>query len=246
MNNQLHFKWEVFSHNLRSSLQDIRNKGELFDVTLVCDDGQIQCHKLVLSASSDFFRNLFNKHSLPLIFLGNVKVKELKDILDFMYNGQVNIEQEHIELFMNTAEILKVKGLYIPNPEKYLEAASEVGGNQEHPKESDAETNSSPKSTRPSSMNEMLSSAPSTVPGDHHFLSQDSNSKQTTNDSIPTTELPSCYFTCDICFEVLKDKKLLQRHKKKHSGTKFPCDVCGKVFNRKDTMVSHKQKIHNN
>ena len=87
MDDLLHFKWEVFSHSLKSSLQDIRTQKELFDVTLVCADGQIDCHKLVLSASSDFFRDLLRKQSLPLIFLGNISFKDLERIIDFMYNS---------------------------------------------------------------------------------------------------------------------------------------------------------------
>ena len=79
-NNRL--SWNNFEKNLRTSFQEIRDDNDLFDVTLVCDDEQIQAHKLILSAASDFFRNIFkrNPHQHPLIYLKGVKHFEMVSI----------------------------------------------------------------------------------------------------------------------------------------------------------------------
>ena len=55
-------KWNEFEENIRNSFKSFRSEGKLFDVTLASDDGhQIQAHKIILSAGSDFFRNIFSQ-----------------------------------------------------------------------------------------------------------------------------------------------------------------------------------------
>ena len=39
------------------------------------------------------------------------KLAELSAVLDFMYHGEVNIEQKNLEKFLETACDLKIKGL---------------------------------------------------------------------------------------------------------------------------------------
>ena len=68
-------RWNNFQQNVSQTFGKLRNEIELCDVTLVSDDNQqISAHKVVLSACSEFFKNIFKKniHSNPLIFLDNV------------------------------------------------------------------------------------------------------------------------------------------------------------------------------
>ena len=55
-------QWDQFESNLATSFKEIREDGELFDITLVCDDDQIEAHKMILSASSDFLSHPFLKN----------------------------------------------------------------------------------------------------------------------------------------------------------------------------------------
>ena len=245
-------KWDLFNLNLRTSLQDIRNKKELFDVTLVCEDEEIPCHKLVLSASSSFFRNMFSKHHNPLIYLVNINIKDLSKLVDFMYNGEVEIKEENIRSFLATAEILKVKGLHVPNPSEYLAADPHVTSDvdsEDRSETQDAEFGDLPTLGNPESQSKNISKpTSSTSPEENiviplafdHFLSQNMNTRQTCTDQDDQVN----FFNCDICHEILKTKKLLYRHKKKQNGEQIPCDVCGKLYNRKDTMINHKMKFH--
>ena len=45
------------------------------------------------------------------MFPPGVKLSDLKLVLDFMYNGEVNMAQEELNSFLNVAEELKIKGL---------------------------------------------------------------------------------------------------------------------------------------
>mgnify|MGYP001410850211 FL=1 len=94
MSEKFCIKWKDFETNVSKSFGLLRNDDYLHDVTLVCDDNQqVSAHKLVLSACSEFFKSIFknNKHQSPLICLDGISSKELKDILDYMYNGETNL-----------------------------------------------------------------------------------------------------------------------------------------------------------
>jgi len=113
MNELFTLAWPEFSSNISETFKDIRKYEELNDVTLVCDDGEIDAHKLILYSGSTFFQSVLSKvkHQHPLIYLKGVKINHLEAIVDFIYNGEVNIAQDDLKDLLETAEDLKVKGL---------------------------------------------------------------------------------------------------------------------------------------
>ena len=110
---QFCLKWNDFESNISRAFQDLREDKDFFDITLACDDNQIEAHKVILSACSPFFRKVLTKnpHQHPLIYLRDVKYSQLVSLLDFMYNGEVNVCHEDLNGFLTIAEELKIKGL---------------------------------------------------------------------------------------------------------------------------------------
>jgi len=106
-------QWDDFQDNLATCFRDLREEGDLFDVTLACDDDQVEAHKVILSSSSAFFKSIIkrNPHVHPLIYLKGVKIKNLTSLLDFMYLGKTRIAQDKVETFLKLGEELGVKGL---------------------------------------------------------------------------------------------------------------------------------------
>jgi len=106
-------RWNDFESNISSAFRELRDDNDFFDVTLACDDEQIQAHKVILSACSPFFRNILrrNPHQNPLLYLKGVKFTDLQSVLNFMYHGEVNVAQEELNSFLAVAEDLRVKGL---------------------------------------------------------------------------------------------------------------------------------------
>ena len=51
-------RWNDYESNLGKSFDEIRYEKDFFDVTLVCEDTQIEAHKLILGACSTFFKNV--------------------------------------------------------------------------------------------------------------------------------------------------------------------------------------------
>ena len=111
---KLCLKWNDFQENLNSALGDLRNDQDFADVTLACEDGtHIQVHKVVLASSSPFFKEMLkrNKHPHPLIYKRGLKAQDLLAMVDFLYFGEANVNEESLDVFLGLAEELKLKGL---------------------------------------------------------------------------------------------------------------------------------------
>jgi len=113
-------RWNDFAENVSGAFKDLRAESDFFDVTLACSDSgtrTLQAHKVILSACSNFFKTTFrqqqsnNKHPNPYIYLRGVFYNDLASILDFIYNGEVNVAQEDLNSFLAVAEELQIKGL---------------------------------------------------------------------------------------------------------------------------------------
>ena len=107
-------KWNDFQTNVSKSFSLFRNESYLHDVTLVSDDFQhIPAHKLVLSASSEYFKRLFQetKQSQPLLCLDGISSFDLENVLDYVYDGEVKIQQDYLDRFLAVAQKMKLEGL---------------------------------------------------------------------------------------------------------------------------------------
>ena len=103
-------KWNDFERNASKSFSQLRQQRGLFDVTLVSSDQQqVSAHRLVLSACSDFFKTIFysNTHSHPLLYLDGVDSREINLMLDYIYQGEVQIYQESLDRFLQIANKFK-------------------------------------------------------------------------------------------------------------------------------------------
>jgi hypothetical protein len=110
---KLFLQWNDFEASISEAFRELREEKDFFDVSLVCDDFQIQAHKVILSACSPFFRTILqrNPHPHPLIYIKGVEYKEIENIPNFMYLGEVSLAQDDLSSFLAVASDLKVKGL---------------------------------------------------------------------------------------------------------------------------------------
>merc|ERR1719154_379241 len=114
MGERFFMKWNQYSVHITQSLQEMRSVEELFDVTLACDDGkQLEAHKVILSACSPIFRQMMarNSHPHPHVFMAGVNSKEMENILDYLYQGEVQVDQEDLLGFLSIGKKLKIHGL---------------------------------------------------------------------------------------------------------------------------------------
>merc|ERR1712226_144076 len=99
--------WNDFNQNMNNFLSETRQALDIADVTLVCGDKkEFEAHRMVLSAASSFFKGLLRniKHVHPVIYLKGLEAKTIMAMLDFVYNGAVNIPEEDFNEFFAMAK----------------------------------------------------------------------------------------------------------------------------------------------
>ena len=115
MSAEISFQQKDFLSEVRQSFSKLRHEKSLCDITLMSeDDIFFKAHKVVLSSFSIFFQKLLTNHDYQnqLIYLSNIHSSQLSSIMDFIYNGEVKIEQNCLDTFLSNSKTLKVKGLY--------------------------------------------------------------------------------------------------------------------------------------
>ncbi|XP_055711103.1 transcription factor GAGA isoform X1 [Phlebotomus papatasi] len=117
---QFFLRWNNYVNHLTYAFDSLRSQEDLVDVTLSCEGRKIRAHKVILSACSTYFREVFQENPCqhPVIVFKNVRFEDLSAIIEFIYQGEVNVVQESLPSFLHTAELLSVQGLTEGNTEK--------------------------------------------------------------------------------------------------------------------------------
>ena len=122
MTSKVLIKWNDFNSSIPTSYPSLREERDFLDITLVSDDElKFDAHKVVLSASSTFFRNMLrgtSKNVNTILFLNGVKSSDLQLVLDFVYNGEVKLHQDSIPSFLEATSKLRISGLSEPTSEE--------------------------------------------------------------------------------------------------------------------------------
>ncbi|XP_064092615.1 protein tramtrack, beta isoform-like isoform X25 [Macrobrachium nipponense] len=113
----LSLSWNNHKATFCHILANLRDKERYTDVTLACEGKFYRVHKLVLSTCSEYFEVMFEntpcKH--PVIVLNHIKHDEIEALLSYMYAGVVNVAQNDLARLIKAAELLKIKGLAVPD-----------------------------------------------------------------------------------------------------------------------------------
>ena len=244
-------KWNDFQTNVTSSFRKLRNSEDFYDVTLVSDDQkQISAHKIVLSASSEYFKNVLksNKHTHPLLCLNGVNSNELNNILDYIYNGELQIYQDNLDDFLHIAQRFKLEGLMqneeVQDPKQFhkIEITDndlEIENTENYPgtysqdiKVMVPKTNSYEKRERKMSM------VSSTV----------ENIEELDQKIDEMLEKHGTSWYCTVCSKTMENssKRSAREHAETHfDGLGFSCDFCEKSLRSRSAYRFHKMRLHN-
>lgn len=110
---QFSLKWTNYTNHITNAFDSLRSQEYFTDVTLCVEGRKIRAHKVLLSACSTYFKEIFKENPCqhPVIIFKNVKYDDLLSIVVYMYQGEVNIEQDALPTFLHTAEMLSIQGL---------------------------------------------------------------------------------------------------------------------------------------
>jgi hypothetical protein len=104
------------SAKIMKSIDDIFQKQLFTDVCLSCENQVIYAHRLILAAASSFFYSLFSTQPCsiapnPVVVIRDTRINELKAILEFIYYGQVAVQESEVDSLIKSAQTLGVYGL---------------------------------------------------------------------------------------------------------------------------------------
>ena len=235
-------KWNDFEKNISKSFSQLRQQSGLFDVTLVSSDQQqVSAHRLVLSACSDFFKNIFhtNTHSHPLLYLDGVDNREINLMLDYIYQGEVQIYQEHLDRFLDVANKFQLDGLLAKeDPEDYSNVKAE---------------NKLPSQETSFQSNTMETNVTN---GDTYHIQEKSMRVLSQLFEANNSEVESKFeelivkddngYRCTVCEKHMKKKNDMRRHLETHlTGLSYECQLCGKSFRSDNALCKHRHRVHN-
>jgi len=196
----------------------------------------------VLSASSDFFKNALIKanRTNPLIFLSGFDSKVLSAVLDYIYNGEVNLFQEEIDVFLDSAQKLRIHGLTQTLKEEnkestFIEQEVQRSIFEEVSYQKKEEVNSS-----------LLRESTTTLLQQETTIAttDGSNVTQTNNydELITKCELG---WKCNYCGKITTTKTNMKLHVEIHiEGLSFPCKSCSMSFRSRNHLNVHKNRAH--
>ncbi|XP_067013324.1 protein abrupt isoform X3 [Anabrus simplex] len=126
---QFCLRWNNFQVNITSQFEALRDEEDFVDVTLACEGKRLKAHKVVLSACSPYFKDLFKSNPCkhPILFMRDVEFRHLQSLVEFMYAGEVNVAQAQLSSFLRTAESLQIRGL-TEAPQRHKQMDGNVQG----------------------------------------------------------------------------------------------------------------------
>ena len=110
MSEKFSLKWNDFQSNVTSAFSILRTNFQ--DVTLVSEDHkQMSAHRVVWTACSRHLNDVLSQNSHQLLCLDGINFSELNNVLDYIHIGELQIDQEDLERFLQTAQKLQLQGL---------------------------------------------------------------------------------------------------------------------------------------
>ena len=87
-------------------------RGVLTDVTLVAGERTFPCHRLLLSASSDYFAAMFTggmvEQGLDRVVIQGVEASALAQLIDYCYSGKIDLQEDTVESVTAAACLLQL------------------------------------------------------------------------------------------------------------------------------------------
>ena len=251
-------KWNDFHSNWQNSLSEWRKETDFADVTLISDDKvKYSAHRILLSSCSNLFKFILkeNNQTNPLLYLGGVSSVNIGLILDYIYYGEVNIYQEQLDSFLESAQKLEISGLI-------GETESEHQSFRQNQKPGSCNNKMKIEDQIPFSTDNTGSSLATT--NDIGIAKQKRQYSRTTTRDVPKifvgnmtpeeieAQTKEMYqkidgvWTCLHCGKTSSGMSCnIRFHVETHmEGLCYTCTVCSKEFRSKNSLNTHKNTSH--
>ena len=222
---QFSLSWNDFEKCASNAFKELLEETDFADVTLVSDDlFQLKAHKVILSSSSSVLKKILqvSPQQHPIIFLAGIPYKEMKSLINFMYLGQTEINEDDLNIFMNAAAKLDIRGLNkeIKHHEREIETENQM-------------KNVMDNCDVPNIIKDVVITMENDMEHDVETESEDVTFTQTN------------ILKCEQCNYTSQYSHHMKRHKNAaHDGVKFPCEICDYKSSFQTNLARHKKQKH--
>ena len=158
-------------------------------------------------------------------------------MLDYIYQGEAQVQKEHLDRFMIIAKKFKLSGLLTSNVE--WEEAGEINPETMKPEDVHHEIVSEDKKENKPRYEEKRSIRPVNPISVANVAKNDKKFAE-----LIEVEEDGIY-RCSVCEKKIWNKKDMKRHLETHlSKLSYSCSECGKGFKSSDALRQHVIKIH--
>lgn len=227
--------------------------GKFFcDLTLSCEDKQIETHKVIVSFFSPILKNILKQNQSSEIYLANVDFRHLQNLINFMYQGEVTVANEDLSSFLDIAHALQVKGLSGRN-KKENNLAEDVSQNAVTSVKSEKNlTAEKVKHNNILQTTTTLSEVKNELKINEEYNDsfppkkemEDKAIKQDKKENIVSICGPK-QLICKVCEKVFIKRSSLQGHiQSVHEGRRYPCSQCDYMATQMGSLNVHVKTIH--
>ena len=105
---------KAYQDDFMKAVHRLRQNNEYTDVTLHSGGVQIQCHRVVLAAASDYFKAMFrcglqDKSSDPVQMTMEPAI--MTSVIDYIYTGEIELTIDNVKSLVEACDILQLDGL---------------------------------------------------------------------------------------------------------------------------------------
>ena len=257
----VNLSWNEFKNSTSNAFKSLQENHNFADVTLACEDGkQLQAHKVVISSCSTFFRDILlqNPHQHPLLYLKGVTMEDLTQMLKFIYSGEVQIDNENLPRFLDTANDFKIEGL---KQDKVPTSQNEAGHKEAKfepveeykPKEIELEHDETLVSMDRKDTEESPKYECKYCPNTFKYKTNANRHMEKVHAHIvqkPTVvdnskKVENSNFVCEVCLQHCQSISDLKAHIEiNHEAITFMCAHCAYISSLKDELINHMEKKH--
>jgi kelch-like protein 20 len=98
--------------HILEQISQLRSSNELCDVLLTVGNSKISAHKIILSASSPYFRAMFlgemAESKMTEIAIKDIDEQAMEMLIDFCYTSKITIDEKSVQTVLPAACLLQV------------------------------------------------------------------------------------------------------------------------------------------
>ena len=163
-------------------------------------------------------------------------------MLDYIYQGEVQIFQEYLDRFLEIAEKFRLNGLLTDNDNSEVQDSNKVQDEEEFNLIQDRKTHSTSETTRHSDSDTNVSESKVALPSKQYI---DTSNSEVENKFYELIVKEDNMYRCTVCDRRMQNRTFMSRHLETHlSGLSYECPTCGKSFRSTNSLNSHKSLYH--